>query len=147
MPNTRPINVLLIEDNPGDVVLMKEAFKELTVAYSLNVATDGEEAIDYLSANGEFADRVTPDFILLDLNLPKKDGREVLRFIRTSDDLCIIPVVILTTSNANQDILNSYRLNANAYLNKPVDFDKFFDTVKRIEMFWFDTAVLPTMLR
>jgi len=108
---------------------------------------DGAEAIKFLRKDGEYADAVTPDLILLDLNLPKKDGREVLKEIKTDDTLKRIPVVVLTTSNAEQDIMKSYNLHVNCYINKPVDFEKFFDIIQKIEEFWLTTAILPTMVR
>ncbi len=144
--NTRPISVLLVEDNPGDVRLTKEAFKEGKMTVSLSVVMDGVEATKYLNKEGEYANVATPDLILLDLNLPKKDGREVLQDIKTDPNLKRIPVVILTTSNAEQDIMHSYNLHANCYINKPVDFDKFFDVIEKIGEFWLSTAILPTMI-
>lgn len=141
------MNVLLVEDNPGDVRLTQEAFKEAKVSIKLDVTMDGAEAIKFLRKEGEYADAVTPDLILLDLNLPKKDGREVLKEIKTDDLLKRIPVVILTTSNAEQDIMKSYNLHVNCYINKPVDFEKFFDIIQKIEEFWLTTAILPTMVR
>ena len=144
---TRPVNVLLIEDNPGDVRLTKEAFKEGNMSVNLSVVMDGVEATKYLAKEGQYENATTPDLILLDLNLPKKDGREVLQEIKTDPNLLRIPVVILTTSNAEQDILHSYNLHANCYINKPVDFDKFFDVIEKIEEFWLSTAILATMIR
>lgn len=144
--NTRPISVLLVEDNPGDVRLTKEAFKEGKMIVSLSVVMDGVEATKYLNKEGEYANVPTPDLILLDLNLPKKDGREVLQDIKTDPNLKRIPVVILTTSNAEQDIMHSYNLHANCYINKPVDFDKFFDVIEKIEEFWLSTAILSTTI-
>jgi CheY-like chemotaxis protein len=143
---TRPISVLLVEDNPGDVRLTKEAFKEGKIAVSLSVVMDGVEATKYLNKEGEYANVTTPDLILLDLNLPKKDGREVLQDIKTDPNLKRIPVIILTTSNAEQDIVQSYNLHANCYINKPVDFDKFFDVIEKIEEFWLSTVILSTMV-
>lgn len=142
-----PINILLIEDNPGDVRLTQEAFKEGKRAVNLEVVMDGVEALKYLHKTDEYKDVVTPDLILLDLNLPKRDGREVLMEIKSDDEFKRIPVVILTTSNAEQDILKSYNLHVNCYINKPVDFDKFFDIIQKIEDFWLNTAVLPTMIQ
>ncbi len=141
------MNILLIEDNPGDVRLTQEAFKEGRLAIDLNVVMDGVEAINYLKKEGNYSDATTPDLILLDLNLPKRDGREVLQEIKTDDHLKRIPVVVLTTSNAEQDILKSYNLHVNCYINKPVDFDKFFDIIQKIEDFWLSTAILPTMVK
>ena len=142
----RPVNILLIEDNPGDVRLTQEAFKEGNMAIELEVVMDGVEAIKYLRKESPYQDKITPDLILLDLNLPKRDGREVLQEIKTDDLLKRIPVVVLTTSNAEQDILKSYNLHVNCYINKPVDFDKFFDIIQKIEDFWLSTAILPTMM-
>ncbi len=141
------MNVLLVEDNPGDVRLTQEAFKEAKISIKLDVTMDGAEAIKFLRKDGEYANAVTPDLILLDLNLPKKDGREVLKEIKTDDLLKRIPVVVLTTSNAEQDIMKSYNLHVNCYINKPVDFEKFFDIIQKIEEFWLTTAILPTMVR
>lgn len=140
------MNILLIEDNPGDVRLAQEAFKEGNIDVNLEVAMDGLEAIHFLRKNPPYQTAVTPDLILLDLNLPKKDGREVLGEIKNDNKLRCIPVVILTTSNAEQDILNSYNLHVNCYINKPVDFDRFFDIIQKIEDFWLRTAILPTMV-
>jgi two-component system, chemotaxis family, response regulator Rcp1 len=143
---TRPIQILLIEDNPGDIRLTQEAFKESSVSIVLNVATDGVEGINYLKKNPPYTDAITPDLILLDLNLPKRDGREVLQEVKSDEFLRRIPVVILTTSTAEQDIQKAYSLHVNSYINKPVDFDKFFEIIQRIEDFWLSTAVLPTMI-
>ena len=144
---TRPIQILLIEDNPGDIRLTQEAFKESRLTICLNVVTDGVEGINYIRRRPPYQDMPTPDLILLDLNLPKRDGREVLQEIKTDDELKRIPVVILTTSTAEQDILKSYSLHTNSYINKPVDFDKFFDIIQHIESFWLNTAILPSMIR
>lgn len=144
---TRPVNILLIEDNPGDVRLTQEAFKEGRLSVNLSVVMDGVEAINFLRKIGEHKYAISPDLILLDLNLPKKDGREVLAEIKTDDELKLIPVVVLTTSNAEQDIIKTYSLHANCYINKPVDFEKFFDVIQKIEDFWLATAILPTIVR
>ena len=146
MRKSRPVNILLIEDNPGDVRLAQEAFKEGKINVQLNVVMDGLEAINYLRKVGTYESVETPDLVLLDLNLPKKDGREVLSDIKADPKLRSIPVVILTTSNAEQDILNSYNLHVNCYINKPVDFDRFFDIIQKIEDFWLQTAILPSMV-
>lgn len=146
MRKSRPVNILLIEDNPGDVRLAQEAFKEGKINVQLNVVMDGLEAINYLRKVGNYEKVDTPDLVLLDLNLPKKDGREVLGDIKADPKLRSIPVVILTTSNAEQDILNSYNLHVNCYINKPVDFDRFFDIIQKIEDFWLQTAILPSMV-
>ena len=146
MQKTRPTNILLIEDNPGDVRLTQEAFREGALHVKLDVVMDGVEALRYLRQDPTYPNADTPDLILLDLNLPKKDGREVLQEIKSDPQLKRIPVVILTTSNAEQDILKAYNLHVNCYINKPVDFDRFFEIIKRIEEFWLSTAILPTML-
>ncbi len=146
MKINRLVNILLIEDNPGDVRLAQEAFKESNMEVHLDVAMDGIEAINFLRKSPPYTDAVTPDFVLLDLNLPKKDGREVLSEIKADPVLRSIPVIILTTSNAEQDILNSYDLHVNCYINKPVDFDRFFEIIQKIEDFWLNTAILPTMV-
>lgn len=147
LQKTRPVNILLVEDNPGDVRLTQEAFKEGKLSVNLDVVMDGVEALNYLKKLGQYADKPTPDLVLLDLNLPKRDGREVLEVIKLDPDLRRMPVVVLTTSNAEQDIQKSYNLYVNCYINKPVDFDKFFDIIQRIEDFWLKTAVLPSMAR
>ena len=145
MKNNRPVHILLIEDNPGDVRLAQEAFKEVNMKIELDVAKDGMEGLNFLKKEGPFSNAKTPDLVLLDLNLPKKDGREVLSEIKSDPLLRCIPVVVLTTSSARQDILNSYKLHVNCYINKPVDYDSFFDIIKKIESFWLQTAMLPTM--
>lgn len=138
------MNILLVEDNPGDVRLTQEAFREGNVPVNLSVTMDGVEAIKFLKKQEGYEDAPTPDLILLDLNLPKLDGREVLEEIKTDPYLKHLPVVVLTTSNAEQDIMRSYNLYVNSYINKPVDFDRFFDIIKKIEEFWFNTAILPS---
>ncbi len=140
------ITILLIEDNPGDVRLTQEAFKEGRKNVNLDVVMDGVEAINYLYKKGKYQDKKSPDLILLDLNLPKMDGREVLEKVKNDDNLRRIPIIVLTTSDADQDILKSYNLHVNCYLNKPVDFDKFFDIIQKIEDFWLTTAILPSMI-
>ena len=139
----RPVNILLVEDNPGDVRLTREALKEGKVLNHLSVVEDGVEAIAFLRREGKYADAVRPDLILLDLNLPKKDGREVLEDIKTDPGLRSIPVVVLTTSRAEQDILRSYDLHANCYITKPVDVQQFVSVVKFIEEFWVTIVTLP----
>ncbi len=141
------INILLIEDNPGDVRLTQEAFKEGNLNVNLEIAIDGVEALNFLHKEKGFENAVRPDLILLDLNLPKRDGREVLAEIKVHDDLKKIPVVILTTSDAEQDVLKSYNLHANCYINKPVDFDKFFKVIRQIEQFWLEMVILPTFVK
>ena len=141
----RPIEILLVEDNPGDVRLTLEALKEAKVKNTLRVARDGVEALALLSQEGPFANACIPDLILLDLNLPKKDGREVLAEIKKDNRLRSIPVVVLTTSDAEQDILRSYDLHANCYVTKPVDLDQFIQVVESIEGFWLSIVKLPTL--
>lgn len=137
------IEILLVEDNPGDVRLTKEALKEAKVGNNLHVAEDGVEAMRFLRRDGEFATAPRPDLILLDLNLPKKDGREVLEEIKADDTLKTIPVVVLTTSHAEEDVVRSYNLHANCYVTKPVDLDQFIRIVRSIEDFWLTIVRLP----
>lgn len=139
----RPVEILLVEDNPGDVRLTVEAFKEGKIRNHLSVVRDGVDALAFLRHEGPFADAPRPDLILLDLNLPKKSGRDVLAEINEEEDLKQIPVVVLTTSNAEKDILGTRALNASCYINKPVDFTQFVTVVKIIEDFWF-TVVKPS---
>jgi CheY-like chemotaxis protein len=138
-----PIEVLLVEDDPGDVLMTREAFDEHKVRNHLNVVSDGADALAYVRREGAFADAVRPDLILLDLNLPKRDGREVLRELKTDPDLREIPIVVLTTSSAESDVLASYQLYANAYVTKPVDFERFISAVKQIEDFFISLVKLP----
>jgi CheY-like chemotaxis protein len=138
-----PIEVLLVEDSPGDVRLTREAFKDAKVHINLHVASDGAEAMDFLNLEGKHSNAPRPDLILLDLNLPKKDGREVLEEIKESPTLKSIPVVILTTSASDVDILGSYRLHANCYITKPVGLDGFLEVVKSIDSFWLSVVKLP----
>ena len=140
----RPVEILMVEDNPGDVRLTQEALKEGRLWNHLSVARDGMEAMQYLRRLGPFAKTSPPDLILLDLNLPKKDGREVLAEIKADERLKLIPVVVLTTSRAEEDILRSYKLHANCYITKPVDFQQFASVVRSIEDFWFTVVKLPT---
>jgi two-component system, chemotaxis family, response regulator Rcp1 len=140
---SRPVEVLLVEDNPGDVRLTKEALREGKVHNNLYVATDGVEALEFLRREGAYADAARPDVILLDLNLPRKDGREVLEEIKGDPALRNIPVVVLTSSEAEQDIVRAYDLHANCYVTKPVDLDQFIHVVKSIENFWFTIVKLP----
>jgi chemotaxis family two-component system response regulator Rcp1 len=136
-------DVLLVEDSPGDVRLTQEAFRDANTLVSLHVAIDGADAMAFLRRKGTYLDAPRPDLILLDLNLPKMDGREVLAHIKEDDSLKTIPTVILTTSEAEADILKSYELRANCYLNKPVQLDEFEDLVKSINDFWLKKAKLP----
>lgn len=137
-----PIKILLVEDNPGDVRLIQEVFKDANIFNAMEIAYDGETAMEIL--NSDNGNNFSPDLILLDLNLPKKDGREVLREIKNSDSLKCIPVVILTTSNAEDDLRETYNMNANCYITKPVDLDQFINVVKSIENFWLSIVKLPT---
>ena len=141
--NCRPIEILLVEDNPGDVRLTMEALKEGKLRNNLSVVGDGVEALALLRREGRFADSVRPDLILLDLNLPKKSGLEVLADIKADEDLRRTPVVILTTSEAEQDIVKSYNLYANCYISKPVDLEQFMKVVKSVEEFWLTIVKLP----
>ena len=138
-----PIEILLVEDNPGDVRLTQEALKEGKILNNLHMAKDGVEAISFLRRTGEHENAVRPDLILLDLNLPKKDGREVLIEIKNDEELRRIPVVVLTTSRAEEDIIRTYNCYANCYITKPVDFDQFINVVKSIENFWLSIVKLP----
>ncbi len=144
VPNEgEPIEILLAEDNPGDVRLTEKALDHGNILNNLHVVNDGAEAIKFLRQEGEYADEPRPDLVLLDLNMPRKDGREVLEDMKTDPDLRRLPVVVLTSSEAEEDVVRSYELNANAYLTKPVDFDGFVDIVKRIEDFWFSVVKMP----
>ena len=139
----KPIEILLVEDNPGDVRLTEEALADAKVRNILHVVGNGVEALQFLRREGPYADRPRPDLILLDLNLPIKNGMEVLSDIKADPDLRAIPVVILTTSQAEKDILKAYHLNANCYVTKPLDLDRFVEVVKSIEDFWFSIVQLP----
>jgi two-component system, chemotaxis family, response regulator Rcp1 len=138
-----PLEVLLVEDSPGDVRLTREAFKDAKVHLNLHVASDGAEAMDFLNRAEKYSNVPRPDLILLDLNLPKKDGREVLEEIKQSPVLKSIPVVILTTSASDADVLRSYKLHANCYIIKPVGLDGFLEVVKSIDSFWLSVVKLP----
>ena len=139
----KPVEILLVEDNPMDVIVTREALKEGKVCNNLSVAQDGEEAIRFLRREGPYANAPRPDVILLDLNLPKKDGREVLSEIKNDPTLRDIPVIILTTSKAEEDVLKSYQLHANCFITKPVDLENFTAVIKSIEGFWFEIVKLP----
>ena len=139
----KPVEILLVEDNEGDIGLIEEVFEEAKIRNSLHIAENGEEAMLYLHAKGKFSGSPRPDIILLDLNLPKKDGREVLKEIKEDVNFKSIPVVILTTSNAEKDILRAYDLHANAYITKPLDFDQFIKVVESIGDFWLQIVNLP----
>ena len=138
-----PIEILLVEDNPGDERLTREALREGKVYHKLHWVKDGVQAMEFLKQRGQYAKSPRPDIILLDLNLPKKDGREVLEEIKSDGSLRTIPVVVLTTSEAEEDILRSYRLHANAYVTKPVDFDRFIEVVRLIDDFFVTVVKLP----
>ena len=138
-----PIEVLLVEDDPGDVLMTREAFTEHRLRNRLNVVSDGDEALAYLRQEGVHQDAPRPDLILLDLNLPRRDGRQVLEEIKSDPELRRIPVVVLTTSQADEDILRSYQLHANAYVTKPVDFERFVGVVKQIDDFFVSVVKLP----
>ena len=139
----QPIEILMVEDNPGDVRLTQEALREGKVRNHIHVLTDGVEALAYLRRQGRYANASRPDVILLDLNLPKKDGREVLAEIKVDPNLLRIPVVILTSSEAEEDILKAYNLHANAYVAKPVGLEQFIAVVRQIEGFWLEIVKLP----
>jgi CheY-like chemotaxis protein len=141
--NMTAIDILMVEDNPGDARLTREALKESKVCNNLHHVRDGVEAMEFLRKEGEYGDAPTPDIILLDLNLPRKDGRQVLAELKASPRLKHIPVVVLTTSEAEQDIVKSYELHANCYITKPVDLDKFVEIIRGIENFWLSIVKLP----
>ena len=141
--NNQPIDILLVEDNPGDERLTREALKEGKVYSNLHWAKDGVEAMAFLRREGRYAEAPRPEMILLDLNLPRKDGREVLQEIKADDNLKRIPVVVLTTSKAEEDVLRSYNLHANCFITKPVDLEKFIVVVKSIDSFWLTVVTLP----
>jgi CheY-like chemotaxis protein len=144
--NGKPIEILLVEDNAADVRLTEEALKEGKVRNNLHVARDGMEALEFLRRQGKFKDATRPDLILLDLNLPRRDGREVLADIKNDPELKMIPVVVLTTSSAEADILKSYKLHANCYITKPVDLEQFVNVVRSIDDFWLTVVRLPSEL-
>jgi len=138
-----PVEILLVEDNPGDERLTREALREGKVYHNLHWVKDGVEAMAFLRREGKYRDVPRPDIVLLDLNLPKKDGREVLEEIKSDDDLKRIPVVVLTTSKAEEDVLRTYNLHANCYVTKPVDLEKFIVVVRSIDVFWLTVVTLP----
>ncbi|MEC4019650.1 response regulator [Streptomyces sp. H27-D2] len=143
VPTPEPVEVLLVEDDAGDELMTREAFEDNKIGNTLHVVRDGMEALDFLYRRGQHADAVSPDLILLDLNLPKYDGRQVLDRIKSDPDLKHIPVVVLTTSAAEEDILRSYKLHANAYVTKPVDFHQFIAAVRQIDDFFVTVVKLP----
>ena len=142
-PAGRPIDVLLIEDDPGDELITREAFEHNKIKNTLHVAHDGEEGLGFLYRRDPFKDAPRPDLIVLDLNLPKYDGRQLLEQIKSDPDLSAVPVVVLTTSSAEEDILRSYKLHANAYVTKPVDLDQFMNAVRQIDEFFLQVVRLP----
>jgi chemotaxis family two-component system response regulator Rcp1 len=146
-PSYRPINILLVEDNPGDVELTEDALRRSKVATKVSVVTDGEDAMDYLRQQSAYQEETMPDLVLLDLNLPRKDGMEVLREMKDDPNLRHIPVVVLTTSEAERDILASYELGANCFISKPVDLTEFRKVVESIDDFWFTIVKLPSPSR
>ena len=139
----RQVEILLVEDDPGDVVMTREAFQDYKIRNQLHVVNDGAEAMAFLRQEGEFAGRPRPDLVLLDLNLPRMDGREVLEAIKSDPELASIPVVVLTTSENEDDVLRSYSLHANAYVTKPVDFERFIEVVRQIDDFFVSVVRLP----
>ena len=139
----RPIEILLVEDSPTDALLTKRALADARLINRLSLVEDGVEALAFLRKEPPYTDAPRPDLILLDLNLPRKDGREVLLEIKEDENLKVIPVVVLTTSRAEEDVLRSYRLHANCYISKPVDFDSFTDAITALEKFWFAVVTLP----
>jgi chemotaxis family two-component system response regulator Rcp1 len=141
---SEPSQILSVEDNPGDVRLIVEALKEVKIRSQLSVVEDGIEAMAFLNQEGKYSKAPRPDLILLDLNLPKKNGREVLADIKRDEDLRVIPVVILTSSKAEQDVVQSYKLHANCYVTKPVELDQFLNVIKDISEFWLMTVRLPS---
>jgi CheY-like chemotaxis protein len=144
--DSRPVEILLVEDSPSDAALTREALEKGKIANNLNCVGDGVEALEYLNRQGKFAKAKRPDLIMLDLNMPRKDGKEVLKELKSDPSLKTIPVIVLTTSHAEQDILQSYQLSANCYITKPVDFKSFIDVVKSIEQFWLSVVTLPANL-
>lgn len=142
-PHRRNLELLVVEDNPAEILLLEEVLAEAEVALELRVVNNGEEGLAYLRREGRFANASRPDLIMLDLNLPGRDGRQVLREIKEDPDLLAIPVIILSTSQAEEDILQCYRLQANCYITKPVSLDEFIEVIRAIESFWFRTVKLP----
>ena len=148
MSEHRPhFEILMVEDNPGDIVLTQEAFREGRLAHRLSVVEDGEEALRFLRKQGRYQDAPRPDLMLLDLNIPKKDGRELLAEVKNDPSLRHIPVIVLTTSDAEQDVWRAYKLHANCYLTKPLDLDDFLEKIRSIEEFWLTIVRLPTSTR
>ena len=142
-PIPKHVDILLVEDSPADILLTREAFEQSRILNTIHVAEDGIQAMDFLHRSGSFASVPRPDLILLDLNLPRKNGREVLAEIKSDPDLKLIPVVVLTTSSAEEDILKAYNLHANCYVVKPIGFDNFMEAMQSIRHFWFSIVTLP----
>ncbi len=140
----QPIHILLVEDNEGDILLTKEALENGKIINTLSVVRDGKEAIDFLTKRGKYADVMLPDLLLLDINLPKKNGHEVLQFIKADMNLKQIPVIMLTTSSTEADILTSYQYYANCYISKPIEVGTFLDVISKIETFWLSIVTLPS---
>ncbi|WP_123536242.1 response regulator [Halosimplex salinum] len=138
-----PADILLVEDNPGDVRLTREAFEGDNISNTLHVVGDGVEALDFLHQRSDYAEAPRPDVVLLDLNLPRKSGEEVLTEVRDDEELSCLPVIVLTSSEAEEDVVRSYELNANAYLTKPVDPTEFIETIRRFQTFWLEVVTLP----
>ncbi|MCZ3364891.1 MULTISPECIES: response regulator [Methanobacterium] len=143
MNTIKTVSTLLVEDNPADARLVKEVIAECNVRHELNIVGDGEEAINYLHKKGKYEHCETPRLIILDLNMPKKNGREVLSEIKEDDELKLIPIIVLTTSDNNKDVCDSYKYSANAFLTKPADFDEFIEVIHSVMDFWMDKAILP----
>ena len=142
----KPIHILLVEDNEGDILLTKEAFESGKIINTLSVVKDGKEAIDFLTKKGKYATATLPDLLLLDINLPKKNGHEVLQFIKADVNLKQIPVIMLTTSSAEADIITAYQHYANCYITKPVEMETFLDIISKIETFWISIVTLPSQI-
>ncbi|TVR37376.1 MAG: response regulator [Balneolaceae bacterium] len=140
----KPIHILIVEDNEGDIMLIKEAFEEAKLVNEISIVRDGEKAMHFLEKKGVYGDVKVPDLIILDVNLPRKNGHEVLEFIKTNDQLMLIPVIMLTTSSSENDIVKSYKNHANCYITKPVEVDDFLKAVLEIEEFWISLVQLPT---
>jgi len=140
----KPIHILIVEDNEGDILLIKEAFEEAKLANDITIVRDGEKAIHFLEKKGKYSDAKIPDLIILDVNLPRKNGHEVLEFVKTNDQLMQIPVIMLTTSSSENDIIKSYKNHANCYITKPVEVDDFLKAVLEIEEFWVSLVKLPS---
>lgn len=140
------IHILLVEDNEGDILLIKEAFEEAKIINEISVVKDGEKALSYLEKSGDYKEAGAPDLVILDINLPRRNGHEVLEFIKTTENLMHIPVIMLTTSSSEKDILSSYQNHANCYITKPVDVDDFLHAISGIENFWIKLVKLPSQV-